>query len=78
MEELKHKQSGGASYTETLIKNIVDNLQIKIKNIYFRYEDALNGKTEDKFALGLTLKEFSVCTCNSLYKNINDPKNVLK
>ncbi|KAK4132156.1 vacuolar protein sorting-associated protein 13 [Trichocladium antarcticum] len=53
-EEQKRTQS----FTESLVTKIVDNLQVTVKNIHIRYEDAISAPGHP-FALGLTLEEFS-------------------
>ncbi|KAK4225861.1 putative vacuolar protein sorting-associated protein [Podospora fimiseda] len=53
-EEQKRTQS----FTESLVTKIVDNLQITVKNIHVRYEDAISAPGHP-FALGITLEEFS-------------------
>ncbi|KAK0724982.1 hypothetical protein B0H67DRAFT_480247 [Lasiosphaeris hirsuta] len=53
-EEQKRTQS----FTESLVTKIVDNLQVTIKNIHVRYEDAISAPGHP-FALGVTLEEFS-------------------
>ena len=53
-EEQKRTQS----FTESLVTKIVDNLQVTIKNIHVRYEDAISAPGHP-FALGITLEEFS-------------------
>ncbi|KAL2145881.1 hypothetical protein VTI28DRAFT_5963 [Corynascus sepedonium] len=53
-EEQKRTQS----FTESLVTKIVDNLQVTVKNIHVRYEDAISAPGHP-FALGFTLEEFS-------------------
>ncbi|KAJ4289964.1 Vacuolar protein sorting-associated protein 13 [Collariella sp. IMI 366227] len=53
-EEQKRTQS----FTESLVTKIVDNVQVTIKNIHVRYEDAISAPGHP-FALGITLEEFS-------------------
>lgn len=53
-EEQKKQQS----FTASLTTAIVDNLQVSIKNIHIRYEDAIATEGHP-FAAGLTLKEIS-------------------
>ncbi|XP_055686925.1 intermembrane lipid transfer protein Vps13 isoform X2 [Lutzomyia longipalpis] len=48
------------SFTEKLVMQIVNNLQIRISNIHIRYEDRNVGG--QLFAFGVTLKNFSVNT----------------
>lgn len=53
-EEQKRTQS----FTESLVTKIVDNLQVTVKNIHVRYEDAISAPGHP-FALGIILEEFS-------------------
>ncbi|KAL2150408.1 hypothetical protein VTH82DRAFT_6971 [Thermothelomyces myriococcoides] len=53
-EEQKRTQS----FTESLVTKIADNLQVTVKNIHVRYEDAISAPGHP-FALGFTLEEFS-------------------
>lgn len=46
------------SFMESLVTKIVDNLQITIKNIHFRYEDD-DAFTSVPYAVGFTLEELS-------------------
>ena len=61
-EELS-KKAESESYLEKLTTKIVDNLQLEIRRIHIRYEDATTcpGKT---FALGLSLGSLSVISTN--------------
>lgn len=53
-------------FIEKLVENIVDNVQIKISKIYFRYEDSITAKYP--FALGVKLLGITAETCNSSWK----------
>ena len=46
------------SFISSLVTKIVDNLQITVRNIHIRYEDAISNP-EYPFAIGLTLAELS-------------------
>ncbi|SPQ24240.1 69ce8ed1-3762-4d61-b82d-7a61ebbcd3f7 [Thermothielavioides terrestris] len=59
-EEQKRTQS----FTESLVTKIVDNLQVTVKNIHVRYEDAISAPGHP-FALGITLEEFSAVSTDS-------------
>ncbi|KAA8648687.1 hypothetical protein EYZ11_008781 [Aspergillus tanneri] len=72
-ELLKEKNSEGMSqeeqrrnqsFTQSLITAVVDNLQISIKNVHFRYEDSI-ASPGHPFAVGLTLKELSAVSTDS-------------
>ena len=75
-ELLKQKDAEGAnpeeqqksqSFTQSLTTAIVDNLQVSIKNIHVRYEDAISTEGHP-FALGLTIKELSAVSTDSDWK----------
>ena len=74
-ELLKQKDAGASpeeqqksqSFTESLTTAIVDNLQVSIKNIHIRYEDAISTENHP-FALGLTIKELSAVSTDSDWK----------
>lgn len=62
-EEQKRTQS----FTESLVTKIVDNLQVTVKNIHVRYEDAISAPGHP-FALGVTLEEFSAISTDGEWK----------
>ncbi|BFZ60577.1 Vacuolar protein sorting-associated protein 13 [Saitoella coloradoensis] len=47
-----------ASFTDSLVTKIIDNLQVVVKNIHIRYEDTVSDPGHP-FAVGATLSEFS-------------------
>lgn len=51
-------QQKSQSFTESLINKVVDNLQVTIKNIHFRYEDK-TSVLNHPFSVGFTLEELS-------------------
>ena len=59
-EEQKRTQT----FAQALVTKIVDNLQITIRNIHIRYEDAISAPGHP-FALGITLEEFSAVSTDS-------------
>ena len=61
------EQQKNQSFTESLTTAIVDNLQVSIKNIHIRYEDAISTEGHP-FALGLTIKELSAVSTDSDWK----------
>ena len=61
------EQQKSQSFTESLTTAIVDNLQVSIKNIHIRYEDAISTQGHP-FALGLTIKELSAVSTDSDWK----------
>jgi hypothetical protein len=66
------ERESACSFTEKLIARILDNLQVSIKNTYFRFEDTIitNGRPES-FSIGLKLKEFAIFTGDSDFKRLN-------
>ncbi|CAG7920566.1 unnamed protein product [Penicillium olsonii] len=54
----QEEQRRNQSFTQSMITAVVDNLQISIKNVHFRYEDSI-ASPGHPFALGVTLKELS-------------------
>ncbi|EAW10592.1 membrane morphogenesis protein VPS13 [Aspergillus clavatus NRRL 1] len=60
----QEEQRRNQSFTQSLITAVVDNLQISIKNVHFRYEDSL-ASPGHPFAVGLTLKELSAVSTDS-------------
>ncbi len=61
------EQKKSQSFTESMTTAIVDNLQVAIKNIHVRYEDAISS-ADHPFALGLTIKELSAVSTDSDWK----------
>ncbi|GMM33802.1 membrane morphogenesis protein [Saccharomycopsis crataegensis] len=54
------------SFTESLITKIVDNLQVTIKNIHLRYEDA-SVFTNAPYSVGITLDELSAVSTDGTW-----------
>ncbi|KAJ5374980.1 Vacuolar protein sorting-associated protein 13 [Penicillium concentricum] len=54
----QEEQRRNQSFTQSMITAVVDNLQISIKNVHFRYEDSISSPGHP-FAVGVTLKELS-------------------
>ena len=54
-------------YAGILTTNLIDNLQLTIKNLYIRYEDNINSN--EPFAIGICIKEIYFYTCNSLWES---------
>ena len=66
------RESGGAKFTDKLIARILDNLQVSVKNLYFRFEDNVQIRNGFEHCnIGIKLKEFSIYTGDSEYKRIN-------
>lgn len=47
-----------------MVTKIVDNLQVTIKNIHFRYEDAISHPERELFSFGFTLESLSAFSTN--------------
>ncbi|PKY02798.1 vacuolar protein sorting-associated protein 13 [Aspergillus campestris IBT 28561] len=60
----QEEQRRNQSFTQSLVTAVVDNLQISIKNVHFRYEDSL-ASPGHPFAAGVTLKELSAVSTDS-------------
>jgi len=60
----QEEQRRNQSFTQSMITAVVDNLQISIKNVHFRYEDSV-ASPGHPFAIGLTLKELSAVSTDS-------------
>ena len=64
-EGMSHEdQLKNQSFMESLATAIVDNLQVVIKNVHFRYEDAV-AVPEHPFAVGCTIKELSAVSTDA-------------
>ena len=63
----QEEQQKNQSFTDSLVTKIVDNLQVTIKNIHVRYEDAISAPGHP-FALGFTLEEFSAVSTDGEWK----------
>ena len=63
----QEEQQKNQSFTQSLVTAIVDNLQISIKNVHVRYEDAISAPGHP-FAIGLTLKEMSAVSTDSEWR----------
>ncbi|KAK3937378.1 putative vacuolar protein sorting-associated protein [Diplogelasinospora grovesii] len=63
----QEEQKRSQSFTQSLVTKIVDNLQVTVKNIHVRYEDAISAPGHP-FALGITLEEFSAVSTDGEWK----------
>ena len=63
----QEEQQKNSSFMDSLITAIVDNIQISVKNIHLRYEDAIAAPGHP-FALGVTLKEFSAVSTDENWR----------
>ena len=61
------EQQKTQSFTESVTTAVVDNLQVSVKNIHIRYEDAISAPGHP-FALGFTLQEFSAVSTDGNWK----------
>lgn len=59
----KDKPQADKSFTEKLVAQIINNVQIRIRNVHIRYED--RSTSVIPFALGITLAAFEVHTTNA-------------
>ncbi|XP_031630682.1 vacuolar protein sorting-associated protein 13D isoform X2 [Contarinia nasturtii] len=57
--------SGWLSYGTSLATNIIENLELKIKNVHIRYEDAAITVHDQRFACGITIDSLSARSCDS-------------
>lgn len=61
------EQQKQQSFTAALTTTIIDNVQIQVKNVHIRYEDALSDP-EHPFAIGLTLQELSAVSTDENWR----------
>ncbi|KAK4623994.1 Vacuolar protein sorting-associated protein 13 [Fulvia fulva] len=61
------EQQKQQSFTAALTTTIIDNVQIQIKNVHIRYEDALSDPGHP-FAAGITLQELSAVSTDENWK----------
>lgn len=57
--------SGWLSYGTSLATNIIENLELKIRNVHIRYEDAAITVPNQRFACGITIDSLSARSCDS-------------
>lgn len=74
LEASSEPDDSGSSYTERLISSAINNIQISIKNVYFRFTDRLDDSEDDKllaekYALGMKFKSLSVMTTDENYED---------
>jgi vacuolar protein sorting-associated protein 13A/C len=63
----QEEQQKQQSFTAALTTTIIDNVQIQVKNVHIRYEDALSDPGHP-FAAGLTLQELSAVSTDENWK----------
>lgn len=56
--------SGWLSYGTSLVTNIVENLELKIRNVHIRYEDALTI-SDQRFSCGITIDSLTARSCDA-------------
>lgn len=56
--------SGWLNYGSSLVTNIVENLQLKINDVHFRYEDTLTVEN-CRFAAGITIESLTAESCDA-------------
>ncbi|KAL6941975.1 hypothetical protein ACO0QE_003138 [Hanseniaspora vineae] len=59
-----NKNNANESFTTSLVNKIVDNVQVSIKNIHFRYEDFNSVFSEKPCSIGFSLYEMSAVSTN--------------
>lgn len=55
------------SYGTSLVTNIVENLELKIRNVHIRYEDAITIP-KNPFSCGITIDSLSARSCDANWK----------
>ncbi|KAF2720194.1 vacuolar protein sorting-associated protein 13 [Polychaeton citri CBS 116435] len=63
----QEEQQKSQSFTAALTTTIIDNVQIRVKNVHIRYEDALSDPGHP-FAAGLTLQELSAISTDENWR----------
>ncbi|EEP80464.1 conserved hypothetical protein [Uncinocarpus reesii 1704] len=63
----KEEQMKNQSFMQSLVTAIIDNIQVVIKNVHFRYEDSI-AVPGHPFAAGITLKELSAVSTDSEWR----------
>jgi vacuolar protein sorting-associated protein 13A/C len=63
----KEEQQKNQTFTAALTTTIIDNVQISVKNVHIRYEDALSDPGHP-FAAGLTLQELSAVSTDENWR----------
>lgn len=56
--------SGWLNYGTSIVTNIVENLELKIKNVHIRYEDSVTVPAY-RFSCGITIESLSARSCDS-------------
>lgn len=56
--------SGWLNYGTSLVTNIVENLELKIRNVHIRYEDAISVP-QHRFSFGITIDSLSARSCDA-------------
>jgi len=63
----QEEQQKQQTFTAALTTSIIDNVQIQVKNVHIRYEDAISDPGHP-FAAGLTLQELSAVSTDENWK----------
>lgn len=63
----QEEQMKNQSFMQSLVTAIIDNLQVVIKNVHFRYEDAI-AVPQHPFAVGVTVTELSAVSTDSKWE----------
>ncbi len=60
LEHARHEEAAGATWTSRLTAAIVNNVQVSVKRVHIRFEEA-------GFACGLSLESFAAVSCDEEY-----------
>lgn len=63
----REEQQKNQTFTAALTQTIIDNVQIQIKNVHIRYEDAISDPGHP-FAAGITLRELSAVSTDENWR----------
>ena len=79
----KEKEGGAdksAGFTAKLVEKVINNLQVSIGRIHFRYEDEISGRPGAYYAFGATLGGVNVLSTDENWRHcfIEGLENVLK
>lgn len=72
--EIEQQKSSDNSYFGPIMRTIVDNIQLSMKNIHIRYEDDLTS-LQNPFSIGITLTELTGVSKDKNWINDPDPED---
>lgn len=73
--------SKNRTFFETMVATIVNNVQISVQNVHFRFEDTITRPDGNGIACGLAFKSLTAITTNSRWKTKQvdiDSSNIFK